>query len=59
MNDIKFYPSNKAEALAYLYVEKQDIEGKTPEELVDLYNEVYDRIIRKLNAVPARTKPGF
>ncbi len=60
MNDIKFYPSNKAEALAYLYVEKQDIKDKTPEELVELYNETYDRVVRQMNAIPnIRPKSGF
>ena len=60
MNEIKYYPSNKAEALAYLYVEKQSITGKTPEELVDMYNEVYDRIVRKMNAIPTgKPKTGF
>ncbi|MBP3857145.1 MAG: hypothetical protein IK990_16185 [Ruminiclostridium sp.] len=60
MNEIKYYPSNKAEALAYLYVEKQNITGKTPEELVDMYNEVYDRIVRKMNAIPTgKPKTGF
>ena len=60
MNEIKYYPSNKAEALAYLYVEKQNITGKTPEELVNMYNEVYDRIVRKMNAIPTgKPKTGF
>ena len=60
MNEFKYYPSNKAEALAYLYVEKQDLTGKTPEDVVDMYNEVYDRMVRKMNAIPTgKPKTGF
>ncbi len=60
MNEVRFYPSNKAEALAYLYMEKQDLSDKTPEDIVDMYNEVYDRIVRKMNAIPSgRPKTGF
>ena len=60
MNDLKLYPSNKAEALAYLYMQKADLSGKTPEQVVDMYNEVYDRMVRQMNAIPTgRTKSGF
>ena len=60
MNEVRFYPSNKAEALAYLYMEKQDLSDKTPEDIVDMYNEVYDRIVRKMNTIPSgRPKTGF
>ncbi|MBQ3842413.1 MAG: hypothetical protein II820_06960 [Ruminiclostridium sp.] len=60
MNEIKFYPSNKAEALAYLYMEKQDLTDKSPEDVVDMYNEVYDRMVRKMNAIPTgKPKMGY
>ncbi len=52
MNELKFYPSNKAEALAYLYMEKQDLTDKTPEEVVEMYNVVYDKMVRKMHEIP-------
>ncbi|MCR5121766.1 MAG: hypothetical protein K6B74_05035 [Ruminococcus sp.] len=41
-----FFPENSAEALAMLYLEKQDdIKSLTPEELADRYDEVVNKII--------------
>ena len=60
MNELKFYPSNKADAIAYIYTEKQAEKGYSPEELVDIYNDAYDRIIKKMNQIPTgRPKTGF
>lgn len=39
------FPANSAEALAMLYLEKQDIKDLTPEELADRYDEVLNKII--------------
>ena len=33
------FPSNSWEAIAYLYVKNQDLSGKTPEEIYDLYHD--------------------
>ena len=38
------FPSNKIEALTMLYLQNQDLSGKTPEELFKLYTETYYRI---------------
>lgn len=35
---------NAVESLAILYLEKQDLSGKTPEELYHLYVEIFNRI---------------
>ncbi len=40
---------NKYEALAILYLEKQGIDGVSPEELVTRFLETQDRIIREFN----------
>lgn len=39
------FPSTKAEALALLYVQAQDLSNVTPEELTAMYKDTYDRII--------------
>jgi hypothetical protein len=39
-------PLNKCEALAVLYLEKQDIEGCTPEEIVARFIDTHDRIVK-------------
>ena len=59
MNELKFYPANTADAIAYIYTEKQAEKGYSPEELVDIYNDAYDRIIKKLNAIPMSRPKGF
>ncbi len=44
MSDLKFFPATKLEALAMLYVQSQDISALTPEQLLDTYNDAYDKI---------------
>lgn len=39
-----YFPSNLIEALTMLYLQNQDISGKTPEEIDRLYWETYKRI---------------
>lgn len=38
------FPSTESQALALLYIQKQDISGLTPEEFYDKYRGVYERI---------------
>lgn len=46
MSDVSLstFPSNKTTALTMLYLENQDLSNLTPEELLDKYDEVYDKI---------------
>lgn len=46
MNDttLSTFPDNRTEALAMLYVQHQDLSELTPEQLLDLYYEAYDKI---------------
>lgn len=47
------FPDSDRSALAYLWVQAQDLKGKTPEEVYDLYQEAYNKILehhRKLRA---------
>lgn len=39
-NSLDTFPKNHHEALAILYMQNQDLKGKTPEELVCMYNDV-------------------
>lgn len=38
------FPETKAEALALLYVQSQDLSKVTPESLLDMYQDAYQRI---------------
>lgn len=35
--ELSTFPSNKNEALTILYLQNQDLSGKTPEEIYELY----------------------
>jgi hypothetical protein len=38
------FPSNETEALAMLWLQSQDLRGITPEELLDKYQDAYQKI---------------
>lgn len=38
------FPSNLTEALTMLYLKNQDLTGKTPEELLGMYWETYEKL---------------
>ena len=40
----KTFPDNEIEALAMLWVQNQDLSSTTPEELLDKYQDAYDKI---------------
>lgn len=40
----KTFPHSEVEALAMLYVQNQDLSGVTPEELLDKYQDAYEKI---------------
>ena len=40
------FPSDRSEALAMLYLQNQDLKGKTPEEIQTMYFEAYYAILR-------------
>ncbi|MEY8385954.1 hypothetical protein AALC17_01515 [Oscillospiraceae bacterium 38-13] len=43
---LKTFPSTEIEALAYLYVQSQDLSGKSPAEIHTMYQEAYWEIKR-------------
>ena len=42
----KTFPGSYAEALALLYVQNQDLGGKTPSEIHTMYQEAYYEILK-------------
>ncbi len=43
---LKTFPDNYAEALAMLYLQNQDLRGKSPSEIHTMYQEAYYEILR-------------
>lgn len=43
-NTLQTFPDNKIEALAMLYLQNQDLSGLTPEEILDKYDDAYEKI---------------
>lgn len=45
MSDIiKTFPANETEATAYLYVQNQDLSGKTATQIYQMYKDAYSEI---------------
>ena len=45
------FPESREEALTILYLQNQDLKGKTPEEIVVLYSETLSAIKAKFNEI--------
>ena len=45
-NDVNLnsFPSNRTQALAFLYTQNQDLKGKTPSEITKIYLSAYEEI---------------
>lgn len=41
---LKSFPANEVQALAFLYVQSQDLAGKSPSDIYNLYKNAYDEI---------------
>lgn len=50
------FPSDRRDALAILYLQNQDLSGKTPEVIADMYDEAWGRISKEFNAIRDREK---
>lgn len=42
--NLRTFPDSYVEALTMLYLERQDLTGKTPEELAEMYWATYDKV---------------
>ena len=47
MSDQTYFPSNRREALALIYIQSQDLSQKSPEDIVVMYKDAYDKISQK------------
>lgn len=50
------FPSDRNEALAILYLQNQDLSGKTPEELANMYADARNRIYAEFKAIRERER---
>jgi len=49
--NLRTFPSDRRDALAILYLQNQDLSGKTPEELADMYDEAWDKISQEFDSI--------
>ena len=42
--NLRTFPDSYVEALTMLYLERQDLTGKTPEDLAEMYWTTYDKV---------------
>ncbi len=49
-------PTGQTDALATLYMQKQDLSGKTPEEFTDMYVDAYNRIYQEINSLTEKKR---
>ncbi len=45
--ELNSFPKDAIEATAYLYVERQDLAGKSPSEIYELYLKAYYEILKQ------------
>lgn len=48
---LSVFPKTRLESLTMLYLQNQDLSSCTPEQIVDMYFDAYDRIITHNNEV--------
>ena len=54
--DLSSFPSNRNQALAFLYTQNQDLKGKTPTEIAKIYVSAYWEIRRSINDIDKEIK---
>lgn len=55
--NLKVFPADKDEALTMLFLQNQDLSGKTPEEIAAMYDDAYKKIGAKLDELSKGGKP--
>ena len=55
MSDFNTFPSAPVEAIAYLYVQTQDLTGKTPVQIYEMYLDAYYQILKDRNQKKMKT----
>lgn len=54
--NLKVFPTDKYEALTMLFLQNQDLSGKTPEEIADMCEESWDRIFEEFGVLAKKQK---
>lgn len=57
-NDVNLnsFPSNRAQALAFLYTQNQDLKGKTPTEIAEIYVSAYEEINNNISDITSKIR---
>ena len=54
--NLSSFPSNRAQALAFLYTQNQDLKGKTPSEIAKIYVSAYNEINSNISDITREIK---
>jgi hypothetical protein len=57
--ELSTFPQSKYEALAMLYLQNQNLSGLTPGEILDKYDEAYDKIRLRHKEVGSSRRIGW
>lgn len=49
--NLRAFPSDSREFLAMLFLQNQDLSGKSPEDIAEMYDDAYEKIAAKLDAL--------
>ena len=52
---VKTFPSDESEALAFLYIQNQDLSGLTPPQIYDEYRKAYKEIRNQKVSKPSKS----
>nr|DAI24477.1 MAG TPA: hypothetical protein [Caudoviricetes sp.] len=57
-NDVNLnsFPSNRTQALAFLYTQNQDLKGKTPSEIAKIYVSAYEEINSNISDITSKIR---
>lgn len=57
-NDVNLnsFPSNRTQALAFLYTQNQDLKGKTPAEIAEIYVSAYEEINDNISDITSKVR---
>ena len=57
-NDVNLnsLPSNRTQALAFLYTQNQDLKGKTPTEIAEIYVSAYEEINSNISDITSKIR---
>lgn len=57
-NDVNLnsFPSNRTQALAFLYTQNQDLKGKTPTEIAEIYVSAYEEINNNISDITSKIR---